>query len=379
MSMLSQAAARLQLLMDQPLPEGQPLPPKGSEFVIYGAGNCGRDVMKVLWEHGYGVEAFIDIRANSISAIDGVRCLAPDSETARAYARSGVPVVMAVFNPAVDMSAVHEVLNRCGFKHIVSYYELFEWFPKNLSSRFWLAPRQLYEDQRKEIVDGFKLWEDDVSRRIYIDLLELRLTWNLELLRQPDTEYQYFPRDLPSPRTPMRLIDGGAFVGDSMQCFLNHNLKIEAVAAFEPDAANFRRLREFANRHRDEICSAVLFPCGVSDQMAMLKFLTGRGAGSNLSDEGNEIIQVVTIDDVIPSFAPTLIKLDVEGAELAALNGAAETIRRYEPDLAICVYHLPDHLWKVPLLMHELAPNHHLALRYHQFNDFDVVAYAFRH
>ena len=67
MSILSQAAARLQVIMDQPLPEVQPLPPPGSEFVIYGAGSCGRDAMRVLLERGYRVLAFLDVRANSKS------------------------------------------------------------------------------------------------------------------------------------------------------------------------------------------------------------------------------------------------------------------------------------------------------------------------
>ena len=217
--------------MDQPLPEVQPLPPPGSEFVIYGAGSCGRDAMRVLLKRGYRVLAFLDVRANSIDHVGGVRCLTPEAEGARAYARSGVPVIVAVFNGFGDMFLIHQLLQRNGIVRIVSYcecFECFECFSEGRTSNFWLAPQNFYRDQRihLHIRDAFDLWADDTSRRIYSDLLELRLTWNLELLREPDTEYQYFPLDLPPPRTPMRLIDGGAFIGDSIQCFLNRNYKI---------------------------------------------------------------------------------------------------------------------------------------------------------
>ncbi|MEP6821239.1 MAG: hypothetical protein ABI946_02705 [Chthoniobacterales bacterium] len=51
-------------------------------------------------------------------------------------------------------------------------------------------------------------------------------------------------------------------------------------------------------------------------------------------------------------------------------------ISEHQPTLAVCVYHAPEHLWTLPKLMHELDPDAQLALRYHQFNGFDIVAYA---
>ena len=90
------------------------------------------------------------------------------------------------------------------------------------------------------------------------------------------------------------------------------------------------------------------------------------------------IIPIMALDDIMPNFNPTLIKLDIEGAEPDALKGAEKLISQYQPDLAVCVYHTPGHLWELPMLMNRLLPNHQLSLRVHRFNGFDTVAYAMK-
>jgi hypothetical protein len=49
----------------------------------------------------------------------------------------------------------------------------------------------------------------------------------------------------------------------------------------------------------------------------------------------------------LPTFRPTFIKLDVEGAEPEALIGGRQTITSHRPTLAVSAYHQPDHLWSL--------------------------------
>jgi hypothetical protein len=74
--------------------------------------------------------------------------------------------------------------------------------------------------------------------------------------------------------------------------------------------------------------------------------------------------------------APTFIKMDIEGSEIDALNGAAGIIRRDKPKLAVCVYHKPSDLWKIPLLVHNLQPKYQFYLRHYSNHLSDTVLYA---
>lgn len=74
--------------------------------------------------------------------------------------------------------------------------------------------------------------------------------------------------------------------------------------------------------------------------------------------------------------APTFIKMDIEGAELEALEGAKNTIVKSKPKLAICLYHKPDDLWKIPLYLKKLVPEYKFYIRHHSKVRWETVLYA---
>ncbi len=364
---------RLAQLLATGGPPLQPLEP--GELVIYGAGNSGRAVAETARQRGFNIHSFLDARASEMREVDGAPCHLPTSEAARAAAAAGTPVVVAVFNFAADLRPILQLLRDAGFSRIVTYYEIHEHF--GYEPQFWLGERKTYSAYAAEILDGFDLFADEKSQQIYHDHIALRLTFNPEFLSQPDQKHHYVPTDLPMPQTPWRLIDGGAFTGDSIELLLEQGIEMEAIAAFEPDPANFEILRATGERVKDRVADVRLFPQGLSNENAVLTFAAGSGAASAFAAGGETKLEVVAIDDALPEFAPTFIKLDIEGAEPQALAGAARTISEHQPTLAVCVYHAPEHLWTLPALLRSLDPDSRLALRYHQFNGFDIVAYAF--
>lgn len=369
--------AELRRQLDELLAKGgrelEPLDTR--RIVVYGAGGCGRKVARLAQTNGIEVAAFIDARGDNSRNADGILRFAPQSTQVREFAAEGVPVVVGIFNFATDIAPIAQLLNEIGFNRVVSYPEFHEQF--GTTDDYWLTRRINYRTRSAEIAETFDLFADQRSREIYYEILVHRLDVDSSRLRTPAVDDHYLPPDLPAPATPMRVIDGGAFDGDTLRLLIGKGLALAAVAAFEPDSQNYRALCTTASELSGKIGEATLVPCGLSERTEMLTFRPGGGSGSSLDERGTTHVQVVALDEILPSFAPTFLKLDIEGAEPAALRGARKLIARHQPRLAVCVYHEPEHLWTLPRLMKELNGSYKLALRYHQRNGFDVVAYAY--
>ena len=71
-----------------------------------------------------------------------------------------------------------------------------------------------------------------------------------------------------------------------------------------------------------------------------------------------------------------LIKMDIEGAELPALKGGIETIRKDRPQLVISIYHSLDDLIEIPLYLHENLDNYIFKLGHYSHNSLESVLYA---
>lgn len=87
-------------------------------------------------------------------------------------------------------------------------------------------------------------------------------------------------------------------------------------------------------------------------------------------------INVSRMDDAIPDARVTFIKMDIEGSEVPAIQGAEKIIRTYKPKMAVCVYHKQDDLWTIPSLLLEFRPDYHFYLRTYSLFWGETVLYA---
>ena len=350
---------------------------KQSPVAIYGAGNVGKEVFAVLRNHGVPVRCFIDQKAQAGDDRQGVPVLRLDDERIGQAERRSLPVIIAIFNTDVDIPPIIENLNARGYVNVISFLDLHHHFAHELGDRYWLTSRSFYDSHEKAIAEVFSLWEDEASRRLYSSILEFRRTGNFAVLPEPDKRTQYFPPDLPKWKAPVRLIDCGAFDGDTISALLAGGGGVEAVVAFEPDPRNFSRLADVARRNSRLVADGIyLWPCGVHSHSGQLRFAANKDAASHVAADGSEVIQCVSLDDAVHGFGPTLIKMDIEGAEYAALQGARQIILENRPGLAVCVYHCPEDIWQIPLLVRDWQCGYKFHLRLHGFSGFDLVMYA---
>jgi FkbM family methyltransferase len=350
---------------------------RDTKVVIYGAGNCGKDALSLMNKLNLPVICFLDKNSKPGDKLNGVPIFPLEHKHFENEQKYNIVVIVAIFNKYTEMPPIIEMLKSLGYSRIISFLELHRNYPQELSDRFWLTAMSFYDSLRSVISEGFHLWEDETSRQLYAAILKFRFTGNYKLLPKPDIISQYFPPDLPKWKMPMRFIDCGAFDGDTLLELSKRGLSVETIAAFEPDLENFAKLVKFVYDNRLNLSKDIgLWPCGVYSHTKKLGFSSDNCSSSHLSTDTNDIIQCISLDDAIPGFRPTLIKMDIEGAEFEALLGARSMIQESRPGLAICLYHRPEHLWQIPIMIQKWSYGYKFYLRSHYYNGFELVMYA---
>jgi FkbM family methyltransferase len=375
-----------------------------TKTVIYGAGKTGKDVFRILRDYGIHVSGFLDQKAKPDSYWDGVPIYQPDDRHFSEDERNKTNVIVAIHNRDVEIPPIIAMLRSFGYGRIVTLIELYDHFGKELGDRFWLTARAYYKPFKPIIEEVFNLLEDDASKNLYKAIMQFRLTGEYDALPEPSMEHQYFALDLPAWKTPLRFVDCGAFDGDTLAYLIKNDIPIESGAAFEPDQGNFNKLSQFVKSNLTCLKNVALWPCGVHSSTKQMHFSSGQGEASLITANGDVVIQCLSLDDAIPDFAPTLIKMDIESSEYEALLGARDIISKYRPGLAISLYHRPADLRQIPLLVNEIIgggtdaisectrstdlkrscmelPNkgsYKYFLRSHGFSGFDLIMYAMK-
>jgi FkbM family methyltransferase len=89
-------------------------------------------------------------------------------------------------------------------------------------------------------------------------------------------------------------------------------------------------------------------------------------------------VPAVSIDEFVSSKSLTrvdFIKMDIEGAEIEALEGAKETIREFKPQMAIAVYHELSHYYKIPLYIKNIYPGYRVLFEHYSPGFLDSIMY----
>lgn len=158
--------------------------------------------------------------------------------------------------------------------------------------------------------------------------------------------------------------------------------RVKKVYAFEPDPGSYEDCVKAKEKFR--FPQAKIIPYGAWSENTTLCFNARNDPMSRLYEPGmktriKELIEVpvMPIDEAIEAGdRVTMIKMDIEGAELEALKGAKQTIRRDKPKLAICIYHKPEDIVAIPMYIKELVPEYKLYIRHHANNASETVLYA---
>lgn len=186
---------------------------------------------------------------------------------------------------------------------------------------------------------------------------------------------QYKLPGLVEPEPGDYVFDLGGCFGETAFWFSRLVGETGRVFCFEPVPENYQILEE--NLRTNKVKNIISVNMAVGDLVGEIRML-GSGGGATSSWEGNPV-PCITIDEYISRFRlekVDMIKMDIEGSELKALQGAVETLKRFKPKLAVCVYHNGDDISKIPLFIEKLGLNYRLFLKHFSLDLRETILFA---
>lgn len=331
-------------------------------FAVYGTGAAGEAVFRFLASLGPKPVAFIDTYRTG--RFHDLPILAPEDAV-----ESNLDWIVTASMHARDMAAQLQSDGWEGPTLDLTVASLPGWsghFDADLQTR-----------HADEIHRVRGMLEEDESRRVLDAVLAHRRSLDPADLPPPTAQYRH-PL-IPVERNDV-VLDVGAFDGETALAYAEEVGALGHVHAFEPEGENFEALRRALEA---SAVGARVTPhrLGCWKTSGELNLRTEGCAPSHfhVSETGDTVVRVTSIDDFLGGRTnPRVdwIKLDVEGAEHPILEGAVESLRALRPKLAICIYHRPEDLWELPLLIREIVPGYRLFMRHHSQRLFDTVCYA---
>ncbi|MCM1295525.1 MAG: FkbM family methyltransferase [Muribaculaceae bacterium] len=185
---------------------------------------------------------------------------------------------------------------------------------------------------------------------------DLDMLWNLQKSIFPE----YYDLDILTCNSDEVFVDCGAYIGDSALDFISVYGKYKKIYCYELTPSTYKQLEE----NLSGADNVILKNKGVGSKNEIIYIQDNEcDAGNSIARKGNCPMELIALDDDIEE-PVTCIKMDIEGAEKDALEGAKRHIINEKPKLLICAYHTPEDIFDIPKIVTDMRDDYKLYLRY---------------
>ena len=299
---------------------------KGTHCLIYGAGVAGHYLAGRFKNFGVIIDAFID----------------PDESKGPVDEQTGIKVIKE--KDLAENKALYD-----GKTLVISY-----------------PVKPVADEIRKRLIDDIGISENNITGGIF--------DWR-------NNQGQYF--DYFEARENEVFVDCGCFDGATCYNFAGWcgAKGFDRIYSFEADPKNYARAKEILA----PLGKCELFPYGTADVNKKVYFaadafetscIISKEEAEKRNFEGVEEIETAALDDVLEGKKITFIKMDIEGAEYEALQGARKLIMENRPRMAISVYHKFEDFVTLADLVLKMHPDYRIAFRHYGYDDLETVMYV---
>ena len=251
----------------------------------------------------------------------------------------------------------------------------------------WLPAREEPSDDKEKIQTSFLGWELQ-KRSLYSMGFPIKafltnkrpnIIFDLEQYSDPRNNIYVQEGDV--------VIDGGSCWGDSALYFSYLSGSSGNVYSYEfmPENLSIMQRNLELNPELARRINIIEKPLWSKVGVEMEFLCDGPATRINKEENSSGILiktQSTTIDELVENNQVNkidFIKMDIEGAELEALKGAENSIRKFKPRMALCVYHRPEHFTELARYIDNIHPEYMFSLDHMTTMDWETVLYASPH
>ena len=213
--------------------------------------------------------------------------------------------------------------------------------------------------------------EDFKSKEVLVRMIDFRYNNNLDALSafKNDLENQYFESFLNLKQSGESFVDAGAYDGFTSEQFIKRCPGYTNVFVIEPGEEFLKTAKERFKNNK----GIHYLPYAVNSKKDVL-FFKMNGLASSVSNGDGISVNADSIDNLI-SKPVSFIKMDIEGSESSAIEGARKTILKNWPIIAISVYHLPDDYISIPKHILSIRNDYRIYMRHYTEGVDETVMY----
>ncbi len=265
---------------------------------------------------------------------------------------------------------VKSKLDEMGFRHF-NYLAFFRYSKLDLvSPPFMLDFEDDFRQNRDRYSSMYELLEDETSKEIFTKVINFKISFDFDFMQGFTNNHdgQYFDKAILPEIKNICFVDGGAYVGDTIPQIIKNFSDYKKIYAIEPNNLHIN----IAKRDFSSLKNIEFMNCGLGAKQELNP--ANRDENQNNCDHNYQATDINTIDNIVKEKV-NFIKLDIEGAEQDAIDGAKETIKKYKPVLAICIYHKAEDWYRIPEKILDIESEYKVYLRHYMEGIFESVLY----
>jgi len=331
---------------------------------IYGAGAFGKEIFEVLSNNSINVSGFFDKFKKG-------QLLNKPIYSPKEFEDKDILIILSIVLTKSLREEILVFLKQLGFQNIIDAQEIRARYVEIENEEHCY---RYFIENEKYILQPLTFLNDFESKETFVRNVSSHILRDYSNHMETDEKEQYFVKNIDFKKDYSYFIDCGAYNGDTFNKLLDEYSNVKEYIGFEPIKESYTQLIDEVKKNK---VKATILPFAVSNKMKTVNFDNKLGS-SSINIEGTERIQCIRLDDILINYSPSFIKMDIEGEEINALNGAKNLITNSNADLAICVYHYINHFWEIPNLINSWNLGYKFYLRAHSSNCMETVLYALK-